>query len=239
MQGFSDFIAALGLIDPQLEGGSFTWSNSKDMEAKSHIDRFLFSPDWEDQFPSIIQRRLPRLLSDHFPIILECGQLQKCKWPFRFENMWFKADGFMNRVRHWWLSYQFNGSLSYIFANKLKALKADLKKWNTESFGNVGIKKNQLLYELHGIDRAAESRLLNFDEKLRKESLVTELEQTILLDEISWHQKSRVLWLKEGDRNTQFFHQMANSNHRNNSISTLLIDGEMSIDSNDISKAII
>ena len=164
---------------------------------------------------------------------------QKCKWPFRFENMWFKVDGFMNRVRHWWLSYQFDGSLSYIFANKLKALKADLKKWNTESFGNVGIKKNQLLYELHGIDRAAESRLLNFDEKLRKESLVTELEQTILLDEISWHQKSRVLWLKEGDRNTQFFHQMANSNHRNNSISTLLIDGEMSIDSNDISKAII
>jgi hypothetical protein len=190
-------------------------------------------------FLQLFKRRLPRLLSNHFPIILECGQLQKCKWPFRFENMWLKADGFMNRVRHWWLSYQFDGSLSYIFANKLKALKAYLKKWNTESFGNVGIKKNQLLYELHEIDRAAESCLLNFDEKLRKESLVTELEQTILLDEISWRQKSRVLWLKERDRNTQFFHQMANCNHRNNSISTLLIDGEMSTDSNDISKAII
>ena len=158
------------------------------MEARSHIDRFLFSPDWEDHFPSIIQWRMPRLMSNHFPILLECGQLQKCRWPFRFEKMWFKADGFVDRVKQWWLSNQFDGSPSYILANKLKALKANLKKWNTESFGNVGIKKNQLLYELHEIDRAAESRILTSDEKLRKENLVTELEKTILLDEISWRQ---------------------------------------------------
>jgi exonuclease III len=73
MQGFSDFIAALGLIDPQLEGGTFTWTNIREVEARSRIDRFLFSLDWEDHFPSIIQRRMPRLMSDHFPILLECG----------------------------------------------------------------------------------------------------------------------------------------------------------------------
>jgi hypothetical protein len=231
MQGFSDFIAALGLIDPQLEGGTFTWSNSRDVEARSRIDRFLFSPDWEDHFPSIIQTAYAspccRITSQSSWSVVNSRNADGLS---AFEKMWFKADGFVDRVRQWWLSYQFDGSPSYILANKLKALKADLKKWNTESFGNVGIKKNQLLYELHEIDRAAESRILTFDEKLRKESLVTELEKTILLDEISWRQKSRVLWLKEGDRNTQFFHRMANSNRRNNSISTLLIDGEMSTD---------
>ena len=149
MHGFSDFIYALGLINPPLERGSFSRSNSREVEARLRIDRFLFSPDWEDHFPSIIQCRLPRLLSDHFPIeschlpvtcchrpelpssalvILECGQFQKCKWPFRFENMWFKTDGFVDKVRQWWLSYQFDGSSSYILANKLKTLKADLKK---------------------------------------------------------------------------------------------------------------
>jgi hypothetical protein len=208
------------------------------VETRSRIDRFLFSPDWEDHFPSIIQRRMPRLMSDHFPILLECGPLQKCRRLFHFEKMWFKADGFVDRVRQWWLSYQFDGSPSYILANKLKALKADLKKWNTESFGNVEIKKNHLLYELHEIDRAAKSRILTSDEKLRKENLVTELEKTILLDEISWRQKSRVLWLKEGDRNTQFFHRMANSNCKKNSISTLLIDGDLSTDQTAICEAI-
>jgi hypothetical protein len=202
MQGFLDFIAALGLIDSQLKGGTFTWSNNRDVEARSCIDRFLFSPNWEDQFPLIIQRRMPCLMSNHFPILLECGQLQKCRRLFRFQKMWFKADGFVDRVRQSWLSYQFYRSPSYILTNKLKAFKANLKKWNTESFGNVGIKKNQLFYEFHEIDRAAKSRILTLDEKLHKENLATKLEKTILLDEISWRQKSRVLWLKEGDKNT-------------------------------------
>jgi hypothetical protein len=33
------------------------------------------------------------------------------------------------------MSYEFYGLPSYILANKLKALKADLKKWNEEVFG--------------------------------------------------------------------------------------------------------
>uniref|UniRef100_A0A2N9GI04 Bulb-type lectin domain-containing protein n=1 Tax=Fagus sylvatica TaxID=28930 RepID=A0A2N9GI04_FAGSY len=138
MQGFLDFITALGLIDPQLKGGTFTRTNNRDVEARSCIDRFLFSPNWEDHFPSIIQRCMPRLMSNHFPILLVCGQLQKCRCLFRFQKIWFKADEFVDRVRQSWLSYQFYGSPSYILANKLKAFKANLKKWNTESFDEVG-----------------------------------------------------------------------------------------------------
>jgi exonuclease III len=60
---------------PPLEGGRFTWSNSREVEAMSRIDRFLFSADWEEKFSIIKQHRLTRLLPDHFPIMLECGQL--------------------------------------------------------------------------------------------------------------------------------------------------------------------
>jgi hypothetical protein len=59
MQGFSDFISSGGLVDPPLEGGSFTWSNNREEEAMSCIDRFLYTTEWEDQFPNIIQQRLP------------------------------------------------------------------------------------------------------------------------------------------------------------------------------------
>uniref|UniRef100_A0A2N9EVU3 Reverse transcriptase domain-containing protein n=1 Tax=Fagus sylvatica TaxID=28930 RepID=A0A2N9EVU3_FAGSY len=41
----------------------------------------------------IIQKRLDRLNSDHFPIALECGNIQKRRRPFRFENMWLMAEG--------------------------------------------------------------------------------------------------------------------------------------------------
>lgn len=164
MQGFSDFITSLGLVDPPLKRGSFTWSNNREVESMSCIDRFLYSLDWEDQFPSIIQRKLLRLMLDHFPILLECGQLQRCKCPFRFENM-FRAEGFLDHVRQWWDSYQFNGTPSFVLANKLKALNVDLKKWNAESFGNVVIKKTKLLHDLHELDSVAERLTLTSDEK--------------------------------------------------------------------------
>ena len=63
---------------------------------------------------------------------------------------------------------------------------------------------------------------------MEKASLRADLKKTALLEEISWRQKSRVLFLKEGDSYTRFFHRMANSNKRNNSIENLMIDGALS-----------
>jgi hypothetical protein len=51
------------------------------------------------------------------------------------------------------------GLLSYVLASKLKALKADLKKWNEELFGDVGKKKkkkNELLAGIRELDIIAE-----------------------------------------------------------------------------------
>ena len=73
MHDFSDFIAKFGLLDNPLEGGRFTWSNNRETVSMSWIDRFLFSSDWADHFGLVTQQRLPRVLSDHFPVLLDCG----------------------------------------------------------------------------------------------------------------------------------------------------------------------
>jgi hypothetical protein len=47
-------------------------------------------------------------------------------------------------VKRWWGSCIYEGRPSYVFARKLKALKVDLKKWNEEVFGNVGVRKKEM-----------------------------------------------------------------------------------------------
>lgn len=57
-----------------------------------------------------------------------------CFW-FLISNE--KSECFVKRVKEWWTSYCFQGSLSFILACKLKALKVDLLVCNDVVFGNV------------------------------------------------------------------------------------------------------
>jgi hypothetical protein len=62
----------------------------------------------------------------------------------------------------------------------------------------------------------------------KKRLLIRDLERAFLKEEINWRQKFRIKWLKEGDKCTKFFHMMANSNKRYNTIDSLLINGSLS-----------
>ncbi len=58
-----------------------------------------------------------------------------------------------------------------------------------------------------------------------REELKIEVERLAHLEELSWCQKSHVLWLREGDKNTKFFHKMANSYRRRNQIKCNEVEG--------------
>uniref|UniRef100_A0A2N9IM18 Reverse transcriptase domain-containing protein n=1 Tax=Fagus sylvatica TaxID=28930 RepID=A0A2N9IM18_FAGSY len=226
MLEFSDFIEDLNLVDLPLGGGGrFTWSSGTANPSLSRIDRFLISPDWEDKFPDVVQSMLPRPLSDHHPILLETGKLKGGKRSFKFENMWLKTEGFVDRVKTWWSSYPFVGSPSFVLASKLKALKEDLKVWNKHVFGDINLKQLQLTAELSQLDEQEERGGLSTAERNNRKAVVGELDKLAHLEEIFWRQKSRVLWLKEGDNNTKYFHKIANSNRRRNYMHKVEVDG--------------
>ena len=92
--------------------------------------------------------------------------------------------------------------------------------------------------DLSELETIEESRGLTEEEKLDLERIRGELEKTSLLKEICWKQKFRVLCIREGDRNTKFFHHIANSHRRFNSIDRLMVDGELSLDPEDIAECI-
>jgi hypothetical protein len=124
-------------------------------------------------------------------------------------------------------------------AKKLQSLKGKIKEWNSEVFGDVGARNKAWAEEVKSLDSFEEIRGLSDEEKERRSRLVSDLEGSLLQEEICWRQKSRIRWLKEGDKCTKFFHQVANANRRNNSIDSLHVNGSPTSDPEVINSHIV
>ena len=92
-------------------------------------------------------------------------------------------------------------------------------------FGHVGRKKTLLLEALKFLDAKEGEFGLSNVETCERVVVRSEVKNLLSLEEMSWRQKSRMLWIKEGDNNTKFFHKVANSCRRFNHLSILKVDG--------------
>nr|XP_009781800.1 PREDICTED: uncharacterized protein LOC104230638 isoform X1 [Nicotiana sylvestris]XP_016465708.1 PREDICTED: uncharacterized protein LOC107788542 isoform X3 [Nicotiana tabacum] len=162
---------------------------------------------------------------------------QPVKSYFKFENWWLQTEGFKDRVEDCWKSFICEGRPDYILAFKLKALKAKLKEWSKTMQGNLALRKASVLNQLAELEEVHEQMSLTEEEIYTKTSLSMEFEE--IQEEIAWRQRSRALWLKEGDRNTKYFHRTANAHKRYNNIDQLTVEGETLQCPEDIKREII
>ena len=77
-------------------------------------------------------------------------------------------------------------------------------------------------------------RPLSLSEMEEKVPAIEDFKSWALLEETSWRQNSMEIWLKEGDRNTGFFHKMKNFHKRRNRLSKLRIDGVWAIEESNL-----
>ncbi|RVW53843.1 hypothetical protein CK203_088558 [Vitis vinifera] len=152
MRRFAQIIDELGLVDIPLQGGSFTWSGGLNNQSWARLDRFLVTPSWLDQYSRVNQRRLPRPTSDHFPILLEGGGLRRGPSPFKFENMWLKAEGFKDLIEGWWQGIVVRGRPSYRLAVKMRGLKPKFKDLEQGGFGRLEKNKAEALQQVERWD---------------------------------------------------------------------------------------
>ncbi|XP_019229951.1 PREDICTED: uncharacterized protein LOC109210922 [Nicotiana attenuata] len=83
----------------------------------------------------------------------------------------------------------------------------------------------ELMHEWGELERGEGARELDEFEKARLGEVKREIVELAVAQETSWRQKSRALWLKEGDSHTKFFHRVAVANRRRNFIESLVVDG--------------
>ncbi|CAL5392939.1 unnamed protein product [Camellia sinensis] len=96
---------------------------------------------------------------------------------------------------------------------------------NKEVFGQLEGQKAEVVSLLQSLDELEANGGLLLDDIARREATRQDFVRISRMEEVSFRQKSRCLWLKDGDRSTMFFYQMANAHRWVNQINKLRVDG--------------
>ena len=139
---FNSIISANELLDIQMVGGKYTWSNNQENPTLERLDRILISKQWEILFPTVQVHKLPREISDHNPLFLSIPTSDpEKKVSFRFELSWLKGPNFTTLVEEIWnVPCHAPSALGRIQA-KLKCVKQYFKGWGFNKLGEQKKKK--------------------------------------------------------------------------------------------------
>ncbi|XP_057779860.1 uncharacterized protein LOC130998459 [Salvia miltiorrhiza] len=175
---------------------------------------------------------LPRLGSDHSPILLRC---QDTATPpkgrrFRFLNMWCSHEGFLDQVRASWSQPMDCLCPMVRVMKKLKRLCPTLKTWNKDTFGNYNVTLAELQQDLSSLRENIDEQGYTDDLFDQEVNLQARIGSVLLRKSEHLRQQSRVSWLSDGDRNTRFFHSMVKWRRSNQNNKQLNIDGVISED---------
>ncbi|KAA3464506.1 reverse transcriptase [Gossypium australe] len=191
MSAFRTTLEDCNLFYIGFTGRWFTW------------ERGVATNRWLELFPNARIEYLTHSFSDHCPILLNTlgeakHDLLYNSGNFRFEAKWCLDSSFENLVRGWW----------------------------ADSTGSIPDRLEDMGYRMYDWSRNSKR-----DEKRRRDisddtlAEITDLQLELNLEadkeELYWEQRARVNWLKNGDRNTSFFHKMAGQRKVRNRIAIL------------------
>ncbi|XP_019435508.1 PREDICTED: uncharacterized protein LOC109342010 [Lupinus angustifolius] len=238
---FKSFSDSAGLLHLNTLGAQFTWTKKRrgNVLTEKRLARALCNEDWLSCWNQVSCGTLPRLTSDHHPLLLQSTIHSQARIScFKFHKMWISHQDCRRLVEDSW-RIKVYGCPMFVLSQKLRHLKRDLKSWNINVFGNVHLKVNNAKACVETIRNCINilgpsSELLDQEDKAQKDLL-----DALMIEEIFWKEKARVKWFTQGDRNTSFFHKVTKIRHATKSISRLQSNDNILTNQDDIDNHII
>ncbi|XP_071903082.1 uncharacterized protein [Coffea arabica] len=217
-QDFQEFINENQLLDVRFLGKPWTWSNNwyGSGEIKQRLDRGLCTLKWSQCYEDAKCLHIESIASDHSMLLLETEKERK-RWKkrFQFDKRWLQHKDIEDVVKKAW-SVQCEGTRWFKIKEKIKNCRLALLKWSSSKKGNS---LDRIKWCKDQIEEIKASEAENKGPRIQE--LKEHLKVAYDNEEAYWNQKSRLSWLLEGDKNTQFFHATVKGRRSRNRIQKL------------------
>ncbi|KAL9151827.1 hypothetical protein ABFS82_11G077500 [Erythranthe guttata] len=223
IEAFRDALEFCELTDIGFEGFPYTWSNNREAPdtVRSRIDRVCANNAWLHLFPQSRVQHLELPGSDHVPILFEgcCPSHsfnRRTRRPFRFEAMWIRRDDCEEVIRQQWESISNSNPVEDLLL-KNEGCQIALQSWSKSTLSQPQRRIEKIQKKMHALRCGLQTE----NSKLELQNLKKELEEVYEEQDLYWRQRSKIQWIREGDRNTKFFHAKATMRNKSNRVNRI------------------
>lgn len=205
---FKEMLASCGMVEFPHKGNAMSWMGYRSSgKVQCRLDRSVGNEDWHQHFSHTKVEYLKLWGSDYRPVLTRVQSREvRIRQSFKFDRRWLQKDGLKEAIEEGW--GRGNVTEDRSFHVKIGEVWRAISRWKKTNPSNT-MKKIEAIKEQ--LEKAQVDENVTSEELLNlKWNLCTAFRE----EELYWKQKSRVLWLKEGDRNTKFFHAVTKTKTR-------------------------
>ncbi|XP_071740858.1 uncharacterized protein [Rutidosis leptorrhynchoides] len=235
MSEFKDCVERICMSDVNHMGLHFTWNQRPKASSGllKKIDRVMANDEFISTFVNAYAVFHPYRISDHSPAILKIPtQGTNHPKPFKFANFITFHDEFRDTVSDGWKT-KVQGYKMFQVVKKLRALKKPLRKlaWRKGNLHDRVVRLRNALDEAQTkLDKWLDSISICEEESC----ILKEYNEACLEEELFLKQKAKVDWLREGDFNTRYFHNVVKGRRHRNRIQAIMDDAGLIREGNEV-----